>query len=50
MALWPADSLAGQRLGLAAVEVPEPGGIHPAEPGHYVADYGDLGSVEFTVT
>lgn len=26
------------------------GGIHPAEPGHYVADYGDLGSVEFTVT
>ncbi len=26
------------------------GGIHPAEPGHYVADYGDLGSIEFTVT
>ena len=26
------------------------GGIHPAQPGHYVADYGDLGRVEFTVT
>ena len=26
------------------------GGIHPAEPGHYRADYGDLGSIEFTVT
>ena len=26
------------------------GGIHPAAPGHYVADYGDLGRVEFTVT
>lgn len=26
------------------------GGIHPAEPGRYVADYGDLGRVEFTVT
>ena len=26
------------------------GGIHPAEPGRYVADYGDLGSIEFTVT
>lgn len=26
------------------------GGIHPAEPGHYVADYGDLGKIEFTVT
>ena len=26
------------------------GGIHPAEPGHYVADYGDFGSIEFTVT
>lgn len=26
------------------------GGIHPAEPGHYVADYGNLGKIEFTVT
>ena len=26
------------------------GGIHPATPGHYVADYGDLGRIEFTVT
>ena len=26
------------------------GGIHPAEPGHYIADYGSLGSIEFTVT
>ena len=26
------------------------GGIHPAQPGHYVADYGDMGSIEFTVT
>ena len=26
------------------------GGIHPAAPGQYVADYGDLGRVEFTVT
>ena len=26
------------------------GGIHPAQPGHYVADYGDLGRIEFTVT
>ena len=26
------------------------GGIHPAQPGHYVADYGSLGSIEFTVT
>ena len=26
------------------------GGIHPALPGHYVADYGDMGSIEFTVT
>ena len=26
------------------------GGIHPAVPGHYVADYGDLGTIEFTVT
>ena len=26
------------------------GGIHPAEPGHYVADYGDFGRIEFTVT
>ncbi len=25
------------------------GGIHPAEPGHYVADYGELGQFEFTV-
>ena len=26
------------------------GGLHPAQPGHYVADYGSLGSIEFTVT
>ena len=26
------------------------GGIHPAEPGRYVADYGDLGRIEFVVT
>lgn len=26
------------------------GGIHPAQPGHYVADYGSLGKIEFTVT
>lgn len=26
------------------------GGIHPAQPGRYVADYGDFGSIEFTVT
>ena len=26
------------------------GGIHPAKPGHYRADYGILGSIEFTVT
>lgn len=26
------------------------GGIHPAKPGSYRADYGSLGSVEFTVT
>jgi len=26
------------------------GGIHPAQPGHYVADYGDFGKIEFTVT
>lgn len=26
------------------------GGIHPAEPGRYVADYGDFGRIEFTVT
>ncbi len=26
------------------------GGIHPAVPGHYVADYGDFGRIEFTVT
>ena len=26
------------------------GGIHPALPGRYVADYGDFGSIEFTVT
>ena len=26
------------------------GGIHAAEPGRYVADYGDLGTVVFTVT
>ena len=26
------------------------GGIHPAQPGHYVADYGSLGSIEFSVT
>lgn len=25
------------------------GGIHPAEPGLYVADYGPLGSIEFSV-
>ena len=24
------------------------GGIHPAVPGHYVADYGSLGRIEFT--
>lgn len=26
------------------------GGIHPAEPGFHVADYGELGTIEFTVT
>ncbi|MDE0419776.1 MAG: hypothetical protein OXK76_02675 [Gammaproteobacteria bacterium] len=26
------------------------GGIHPAQPGRYVADYGDFGRIEFTVT
>ncbi|MDE0693362.1 MAG: hypothetical protein F4Y86_12740 [Gammaproteobacteria bacterium] len=26
------------------------GGIHPATPGHYVADYGSFGTIEFTVT
>ena len=26
------------------------GGIHPASPGSYVADYGSLGSVEFEIT
>ena len=26
------------------------GGIHPASPGSYVADYGNLGSVEFEIT
>lgn len=26
------------------------GGIHPAEPGHYIADYGLLGSIEFSVS
>ena len=26
------------------------GGIHPAAPGHYVADYGSFGRIEFTVT
>ncbi len=26
------------------------GGIHPATPGSYVADYGSLGSVEFEIT
>ena len=26
------------------------GGIHPALPGHYLADYGDFGRIEFTVT
>ncbi len=26
------------------------GGIHPAVPGDYVADYGDFGRIEFTVT
>ena len=26
------------------------GGIHPALPGRYVADYGDMGRIEFTVT
>ena len=26
------------------------GGIHPAVPGHYVADYGDFGRIEFRVT
>lgn len=26
------------------------GGIHPALPGQYVADYGDLGRIEFTVS
>ena len=26
------------------------GGIHPALPGRYVADYGDFGRIEFTVT
>ncbi len=26
------------------------GGIHPAVPGNYVADYGDFGRIEFTVT
>ena len=26
------------------------GGIHPASPGAYVADYGSLGSVEFEIT
>ena len=26
------------------------GGIHPALPGHYVADYGDFGRIEFAVT
>ncbi len=26
------------------------GGLHPARPGRYVADYGPLGSIEFTVT
>ena len=26
------------------------GGIHPAEPGEYVADYGTLGQISFTVT
>lgn len=26
------------------------GGIHPAVPGQYVADYGDFGRIEFTVT
>ena len=26
------------------------GGIHPAQPGHYLADYGDFGRIEFTVT
>ena len=26
------------------------GGIHPAEEGEYIADYGELGSISFTVT
>lgn len=26
------------------------GGAHPAKPGHYLVDYGVLGSIEFTVT
>ena len=26
------------------------GGIHPAKPGHYLVEYGELGSIEFTVT
>ena len=26
------------------------GGIHPALAGHYIADYGDFGRIEFTVT
>ena len=26
------------------------GGLHPAKPGRYAADYGPLGSIEFTVT
>lgn len=26
------------------------GGIHPAVPGHYIADYGDFGRIEFAVT
>ena len=26
------------------------GGMHPAQPGSYRADYGELGSIEFTVT
>ena len=26
------------------------GGIHPAQPGQYRADYGSMGSIEFTVT
>lgn len=26
------------------------GGAHPAKPGHYLVDYGELGSIEFRIT